>query len=187
MLLQGNLSLAVIPPASFVVLLAVFSLQAKADPASPAKSVAVRSNVTEQEYRITRSPTMAAFYTVGDDDELIREDLSVETIADPDASPSRLVVGMSSKSSAKGNPKKTSARPAQSTRNTAGAADRCEQHRLYYTRDGRCIRPVYRVTHPPHRGNQPAPMPRMQKSVDTSSGRTKNGKPQPSQSVRVKR
>jgi hypothetical protein len=179
---RGWLKMKLVPedlvgrPAKFVASLIalMFSVQVLADSAEPG-------------YRVTRSPTMAVFYTVGSDDTLTREKLSVETIADPDASRSRLVVGLQSNDATRGKARlrKSASMQTRETHYSASDAYRCERHRLYYTNDGRCIRPVYRVKRASKHTGAEKPLPHMQKSPG-DFGANKNSTPRAPRRAKLK-
>ena len=175
--------------AAFLIVWLAIPLQLYADPDTAQNSAtrpygAAVVDVVEPAYRVRRSPSMAVFYKVGRNGELIPDKLAADTIADPDAAPSRLVVGAKSASASgqKRAAKSGAERGKAKQRYRSVEAYRCEQHHLYYTNDGRCIRPAYSYVRPGRQGDKSTrkslPPQRMQKSVTHSSHKNKNASPQ---------
>jgi len=126
---------------------------------------AVWADAADNEYKLRLSPTMAVFYSVQPDGHVVREDVDVAVIANPNPSPpmERVSSRQVSRHQVESERPKTRAmlRSHKQRRHDDFAEFRCESYGFYYTRKGDCIVPArsYQIHRSPkwHR-HVPGPM-----------------------------
>ncbi len=113
----------------------------------------VLADQTEVGHRTVLAPTMAVFYVIDSEGQSVLEAPSVPAILSSNAKSSRSVAGSRRSFKRKARRKRGRSRVIfiRLTRKSHDAREafRCEQHGFYYTKDGRCVRPILREMQSP--------------------------------------
>ena len=102
----------------------------------------------ENEHRTELRPRMAAFYTIDDQGRSVPEYPTVAAISSPNAGATHPSVRHVVKARKTTPSSVTSIRIIRGRRDERKAAQ-CERHGLFFTRDGRCVRPLRNEVQPP--------------------------------------